>query len=342
LPDSANVFNDVIRRLEKEPMAKEIAPREPATDEASGMRLLWRLAAWGGGAALALFVVAIASQTQTGSQRLALALAPVELPVRPVATVRVPPPEKPKDAETERLAAELRVLSADRDRLAARVSTLERQLDDMTGSIKRLAARPAPAPAPKERPAPSMPATVSPLISPLAMPKLGGPASWTRPASPTSAKAQAPETAEADAAEPEAAEPDASKAAPAPTEPQMEDAAPAEPQTKDAAAPALDKVPLPPVRIAAAEPGKPQFGLALAGASSLELTRIQWTMLKANFEALLAGLEPRAVAEKRGKATHYQLLAGPLPSFTEATKLCARLIAAHASCRPVKFAGDPL
>jgi hypothetical protein len=48
-----------------------------------------------------------------------------------------------QDAEQRRLAEAVRALSADRDRLAARLATLERSLDEVTGSIPPPAARPA-------------------------------------------------------------------------------------------------------------------------------------------------------------------------------------------------------
>jgi hypothetical protein len=319
LPDSVNVFNDVIRRVEKEPMAIEIVPLKIETDGRVDMRALWRLGAWGGAAALALVVVAFVSVSGSGSQRLALAFAPTELPVRPVATVKMPRPQN--DAETLRLAAQVRVLAADRDRLTARIASLEHQFENLTGSIKRLADIPAPAanarpprpsapattrPAMAKRDAPKTFAATSPVNSPLAMPAAGPAASW--PDEP-------PPQAETNAADPSA---------------------------QDAAAPALEKVPLPPARIATAELPKLEFGIALAGASSMEVARLQWTAVKANFGALLAGLEPRALSESRGAATHYRLVAGPLPTYSAAEQLCAHMIAAHATCEPVKYTGTPL
>ena len=250
---------------------------------------------------------------------LALAFAPAELPVRPVATVKIPRPQN--DAETLRLAAQVRALAADRDRLTARIASLEHQLENLTGSIKRLADIPAPA-ANAPPPRPSVPATTrpamakrdalktsaatSPVNSPLAMPAAGTAASW--PDKP-------PPQAETKAADPPA---------------------------QDAAAPALEKVPLPPARIATADLPKLEFGIALAGASSMEVARLQWAAVKANFGALFAGLEPRALRESRGAATHYRLVAGPLPTYTAAEQLCAHMIAAHATCQPVKFTGAPL
>jgi hypothetical protein len=208
LLDSANVFNHVIRLFEMEPMAIEIAPRATETDERFDMRALWRLGGWGAAAAFALLVVAFVSTSGTGRQRLAVAFTPAELPVHSVATVKMPPLHN--DVETRRLVAQVRALAADRDRLTVRIAALEHELDDLTGSIKRLAEipavapnRPAPTPsAPKTAPpvaaarvAPKAAAAPSPLKSPLAMPAVTTTASW-----PDEARQQS----EVDTAEPDA------------------------------------------------------------------------------------------------------------------------------------------
>jgi hypothetical protein len=324
LPDSANVFNHVIRRVEKEPMAIEIAPRETETDERFDMRALWRLGGWGAAAALALVVVAFVSTSDTGSQRLALTVAPAELPVRAVTTIKMPPLQN--DAETKRLATQVRALAADRDRLTARIAALEHELNDLTGSVKRLADAPAPA-ANTPPPTPSAPKTAPPAMAQREAPKsAAAPSSVNSPSAmpaagtlaPQPDKPQRPQQSEADAVEP------------------------IEPPAHNTAAPALDKVPLPPVRIAAVEPAQPEFGIALAGASSIEVARLQWAAVKANFGPVIAGLEARTLSERRGAATHYRLVAGPLPTYTAAARLCARIIAAHAICQPVKFTGAPL
>jgi hypothetical protein len=341
LPDSANVFNDVIRHVEKEPMAIEIVPQRSESGEPLDMRALWRLGGWGAGAAVALLLVAFVSTSDRGNQRLGLAFAPAELPVRPVTTVTVAPSQS--DTEIKRLAAQLHALAADRDRASARIASLERQLSDLTGSINRLAeipplrsstpATPAPTSAPRTpHPAPKAPMTVastvapttpstpkaatvastvaaSSIISPLAMPGMGPVAAWPQPPK------------QADTTEQE-------------TVATVEE-------------PSADQVPMPPERVAAAapattEPAQPGFGIALAGASSLEVARMQWTAIKANFGSMLATLEPRTVTERRGGATHYRLVAGPLPTYASASRLCARIVAAYAICQPIKFYGDPL
>jgi hypothetical protein len=132
---------------------------------------------------------------------------------------------------------------------------------------------------------------------------------------------------------------------PQPQPQQEETSAPAEKPTPDDATAAQDPVPLPPERLAAAIEPPPQaekFAIALAGASSIEVARLQWAAVKANFGSMLATLKPRAVSERRGAATHYRLVAGPLPTYDAAARLCARIIAAHAICQPVKYGGEPL
>ena len=87
---------------------------------------------------------------------------------------------------------------------------------------------------------------------------------------------------------------------------------------------------------------KPEFGVALANSSNLDVLHLQWGALKANFGPLLTGLTPIVAREQRGTTTHYRLVLGPLPNAAAAAKLCARLTAARAVCHAGKFAGDPL
>jgi hypothetical protein len=103
---------------------------------------------------------------------------------------------------------------------------------------------------------------------------------------------------------------------------------------------------LPPVRVAAlpaeVPASKPEFGVALAVSSNLDVLHLQWGALKANYGPLLAGLRPIAAREQRGTASYYRLVLGPLPNAAAAAKLCARLTAARAVCHAGKFTGDPL
>ena len=114
--------------------------------------VLWRVSLWGGAATLALAAAVLMTQTDIGAQRLQMVFAS-EPAAKPITQADfVPRPEA--DAlkrETLRLEAQVRELAADREKLNARIASLETSLSDMTGSIKRelaaVAAKPATVPA---------------------------------------------------------------------------------------------------------------------------------------------------------------------------------------------------
>jgi hypothetical protein len=100
-----------------------------------------RRVAWAMAAVLTVVAAMLAARARLVVQRLGEATtvvakpAPARTPAsQPLAQIDDP------DAETKRLAQAIRLLSADRDRLATRVATLERTIDDLTGSIARLPA----------------------------------------------------------------------------------------------------------------------------------------------------------------------------------------------------------
>jgi hypothetical protein len=153
-------------------MAIEIAP--PDTDSPEGrkrrrdMRALWRVSAWGCAVAIALAALAITTQTEGGSERLALALAPGNS--RPLAADIADLKQRviDKDIATKRLETQVLTLAADRDRLTTRLAGLERNLDDITGSIKRQTLLAAPALLPLAMPASTVAA--APVPDPVPMP----------------------------------------------------------------------------------------------------------------------------------------------------------------------------
>jgi hypothetical protein len=114
---------------------------------------LVRFGIWAGTATIAVLIAIIAANTETGVRRIATLIAP-EQQAEPVRGARGPNIASRFDAELEarKLSESVRILSADRDRLIARVAVLERNLDDVTGSI------PAnPPAAQKQAPAPLLP-----------------------------------------------------------------------------------------------------------------------------------------------------------------------------------------
>ncbi len=280
-------------------------------------RPLWRLFGWGSAAAIALAALAITSQTEAGSQRLQLALAYVSEPVRVV--MQVPPRAAETEAETRRLAAQVRELAADRERLTARIATLERNLDDMTGSIKQKATLPVTPAAATPPPAPSAPAT-TPAVIAIAPPLAPALPALTPLAMPAPSEAAASWSATT--------------------------------TTREAAEPLPEPIPLPPLRVAAVPSGeaavpppqtKPEFGIDLGGAANLEALRMHWQATKAAYGPLLVGLRPVASPRPRRPAgVDYRLVMGPLPDVAAAARLCARMPVTRTGCRPAKFDGAHL
>jgi hypothetical protein len=293
-------------------MANEITPPEP--DSSSFFKRLrrhafWRLFGWGSAACLALAAVALTSQTEAGGKRLRLAFAAPSAPV-PVIT-RFSPRTAEVEAETERLTGQLHDLTADRDRLTARIASLEHSLEDMTGSIRRqseqiAAARAANVPPP----APSAPATTPVVI--LKTAPSPGPANL-----PWFVAMRTPQAAEP----------------------------PVPPEAVDAI---TGPVPLPPVRIAAVPanqppPGKDEFAIDLGTAANIEALRSHWAGLQAKYAPLLKGLHPVVSQHlKLPTGYTYQLLAGPLPSAEDAARLCSRFAGLRTGCHPAKFTGTQL
>lgn len=298
-------------------MAIETTPPEPDLPIVQKLlrpRPFWRLFGWGSAACIALAAAAITSQTEAGNKRLQFALAYPREPTHLVAEI---PRAAEPNGETQRLAAQVHDLAADRERLTARIAVLEHSLEDMTGSIKKqneqLAAVRASPP-----PAPSAPATI-PALTPLAMPALGeAPAAW-------SATATAPK-------ETEPAKP------PEPTQAATE--SDATPPIQVAAAPADEP---------AAEPSAPaaspkeEFGIDLGGARSIEALRIHWATLKASYGPLMVGLHPLVMQYPRHPSgIMYRLVVGPLPDANDAERLCARFPVMRTGCHPAKFGGAQL
>ncbi|MEA2938088.1 MAG: hypothetical protein QOC56_1592 [Alphaproteobacteria bacterium] len=135
------------------------------------MRSLLRLAVWGTAATGALAVAVLSAYSNTGSQRLLVAMAPAGSPGKSQAQQQSPQPPSAQllaraaetENETRRLAEAVRTLNSDRDRLLTRIASLERSLEDVTGSIRRQA---APPPAPATPPLPPVASVTSPPPTP--------------------------------------------------------------------------------------------------------------------------------------------------------------------------------
>src|SRR5262245_57130288 len=117
---------------------------------------LARLGVWAALAMVAVLTALAMARTETGVRRIAtlIAPAPVEQPVRSAkgAVPQQATRQFDQEAEQRRLGEAVRTLAADRDRLLARLNTLERSLDDVTGSIAPTAKVSPPTPLPSISP----------------------------------------------------------------------------------------------------------------------------------------------------------------------------------------------
>jgi hypothetical protein len=102
-------------------------------------------------------------------------------------------------------------------------------------------------------------------------------------------------------------------------------------------------VPTPPTRTAAlpaTQPTeKPEFGVDLGGARSLQHLRIAWATIKANAGPDLAGTRPSYSQRQRPDGTvEYRLVVvGSFQDTAEAAALCTRLTAVKLNCRPGQY-----
>jgi hypothetical protein len=217
------------------------------------------------------------------------------------------------------LAEAVRTLAADHDQVLARMTALERDLDGVTGSIKRDRIA-GPPPSPPQAPAQNLPTASAPAARP------------DLPAAP-------PPTTEAAAtpAQPPATQQSASDAA----KTAMADAG-------NRASPSS-----PPVRVTSVEPAEAPaepmvtaggLGVDVGGATNYEGLRTLWHSTKNTDPALLEELFP-VVAIRENSKTHgvdLRLVVGPVADAEAAARLCMTLSAAHRYCQPVAFAGQRL
>jgi len=166
----------------------------PSRKQSSDTPMFWQFALWGVSAMLALSLVAHFATSEPGWRRLVHAFSSPEsaAPAAPTKVVIQPR----ESSEIARLSDALRTLSADRERLAARLAAVERNLDDLTGSIART---PASAGADEAAPPAAPEPTYTHTVPSAGIPP---PAQASRPPSP--APSQAAPTAEEQAAPPAA------------------------------------------------------------------------------------------------------------------------------------------
>ena len=125
-------------------------------------RTLWRIASWGVGATGAVVLAVMANQSSFGVRRDQVASADLSRQAQQIQTVA-----RETQNEARRLSAAIETLNGDRDRLYARVTSLEQGLDSVTGTVSRQG--PASAPPAHAEPQAGQNAPPVPYLAPLAM-----------------------------------------------------------------------------------------------------------------------------------------------------------------------------
>jgi hypothetical protein len=263
-----------------------------------------RLTSWATAATAALALAALASITPTGSERVNVAIAAFT-----GGDARQPPQVVARKAELEidrrSLNDALRLLAADRDRLMARLASLERNLDDITGSIKDQAAR-------------AMPADAGLPIPPIP----DFPAMTTQ--EPPAKRSEAPAWM--------------SSQPPPSSGPGTPASFPPVPSARVAVAPAEAQPPAP-----SPTPSRSEFGVDIGSGSTLEEVRALWNAAKSQYGKLIGNLRPIVVRrEDRAGSPDLRLVVGPLANAGAAAKLCAKLGAADVMCSTRPYQGERL
>jgi hypothetical protein len=112
-------------------VVKSAAAKPPFT-----MRSLWLQAAWGLAAVAAVFVAALSTRDELAMHRVGALLASFGL-----APLQTQAHQFNAEAAARQLAQAVHGLADDRDRLANRLAALERDIDGVTGSIKKKSRR---------------------------------------------------------------------------------------------------------------------------------------------------------------------------------------------------------
>lgn len=297
-----------------------------ADEDSFDRRMLWRLGLWGTAAVGALTLGILSAQLPVNAQRAQVAANEFAGRAKQVeATVHE------SKLEARRLSAAIDTLNGDRDRLFSRLSSLEQNVDMVTGSIARKA---------DDKPAATMPwpdAATARLIDsvPFAI------------AAPQAIPPQQPATIATAPSEPErSAEPARTEPAPGQT------AALAQPPP--ASPPAVQAMPIPDPQPAAEDTQKTAaeetpvavaaFGIDLGSANSISGLRALWRGLAKSHKTQLDGLRPLiAVQERRnGLGLQLRLIAGPIKDAAAAARICAALEGANRDCKTATFDGQRL
>jgi hypothetical protein len=314
------------------PVAKPLpSPKRPSKATFT-MRHLWRMAVWGGAAAGALFVAVLATRSEVGTQRIAGLFSGRSDRTQVAARPFDAEADERRVAEQRRLTEAVRGLAAENDALKSRLAVVERNVDDITGSvarqieaIKKTDTTPAPDRSPPAGAAPESHAVIAnPAPAESGPPPVPAPESRAVIAAPPATPAPGPAPA-------------ASAPPPAPAPAQI---AATEPMQSRAAMPGPAAAP----PGAAAPAATLKYGVDIGSAVSIEVLRARWLGIHSAHGKLFEGLMPVVMLRQASHTgrIELQLVVGPFASAEPAAKLCAALAPYRLPCQPTLFSGQHL
>src|SRR3569833_601656 len=282
-----------------------------AEEEDFDRRALWRLGSWGAASICAVAAAMMVVHYSSGLQH----DRTIEISRQSQQLQLI---EQQAKTENRRLTAAIDTLNSDRDRLFARVTVVEQNLDSVTGSL----AKPSSASWPKSSAAPIIgtPAIVASAASAPA-------ATLTLPEVklPVTRSAQLPPVPVANIeAAPEPAKPEAT--APDAVAPQPHQEGQSGPLTMASLAPKSEAIKPDATEAAPEKTVTPtEFGVDLGSANSVEGLRAVWRGALKRVPDLVGSLQPLIVVREgqNGLGLRLHLVAGPLNDAAAAAKLCA-------------------
>jgi len=280
---------------------------------------MWRLGLWGFAAVGALTLAILSGQLPLTAQRTQLAKDELAGRAKEVAAGI-----EENRLEARRLSAAIDTLNGDRDRVFARLSAFEQNLDTVTGSLRKADEKPATTPWPdvKERTVDPVPFAVT--APPSSQPGSAAASSELPAAAPTAATSTEPAPVESAALAP----------SPVPPVPSVIQAAPLpEPQ------PELTEKAAEEVRVASAD-----FGVDLGAANSMNGLRALWRSVAKSHKKQFDGLRPLVAVQERhsGSGLQLRLIAGPIRDAAAAAHICAVLDESKRECKTTAFDGQRL
>jgi hypothetical protein len=331
-------------------------------DEFFHTKSLIRLAVWGLVAAASIVAAVYIARTELGARRFATAIAAIGAPPtdpQQVATTQLASRIASAEREARRALETAQAISADRERTQSRIITMEHEMSELAGSVRRAAVTP-----PETRPVSEAKAAAPDSKTNFPSLAMGSAASLMQPRNPAPGWAATPvQTQTVTRPEPPASKSAAAESppeSPAPVAAQVAANVPlprpaplalAPPTAAPAAAPAAEA---PPATAKAEEttasisppeaPAKVEFGVDLGPALTMARLRSRWAKLAAERPDLVKGLRPLVTVRDAGtgKPVEVRLLVGPMANVNGATDFCQALASPQYLCRPAVFDGQRL